>query len=1084
VPRRDDIKKILIIGSGPIVIGQACEFDYSGTQACKALREEGYKVVLVNSNPATIMTDPGLADATYIEPLTWQMIEKIIAKERPDALLPTLGGQTGLNCAMDLQANGVLEKYGVEMIGANAAVIAKAEERDQFKEAMEKIGLDVCLGYTVHTLEEARAALKEVGLPAVVRPSFTMGGSGSAIAYNRDDFDALVQNGLDQSPVTEVLIEESIIGWKEYEMEVMRDRDDNVVIICSIENFDAMGVHTGDSITVAPAQTLTDKEYQRMRDASLAVIREIGVETGGSNIQFAINPETGRMIVIEMNPRVSRSSALASKATGFPIAKIAAKLAVGYRLWELPNDITRKTKACFEPTIDYVVTKMPRFAFEKFPEADATLTTQMKSVGETMAIGRTFRESFQKALRGLEVGAFGFGSDNRDLWGTDLQPDIDEIKAKLGTPGAERVFYIRYALKAGMAIDEIRSLTNIDIWFLDHLAQIVEEEDRLIAIGSLEAMTRDDMWQAKRHGFSDRQLAKITSSTEAKVRARRLELGIRPVFKSVDTCAAEFEAYTPYYYSTYEAEDELPPRSDKKRVVILGGGPNRIGQGIEFDYCCCHASFALREIGYESVMVNSNPETVSTDYDTSDILFFEPLTIEDVLNICDAIKPDGVIVQFGGQTPLNLARGLQQAGVPIIGTSVDTIETAEDRERFQRLIDDLGLRQPPSGIARNMDEARREAKAIGFPALVRPSFVLGGRAMEICYDQAQFDRYVAEAFVVADGQPVLIDRFLEDATEVDVDAVADGTDCVIMGIMEHIEEAGVHSGDSACAIPPFSLTQPILQEIREATAKLAKRLQVVGLMNIQFAIKTDASEAALYVLEVNPRASRTAPFVAKATGVPVANIATKVMTGMSLQELGVTSEPIPRHVSIKESVFPFRKFAGVDIVLGPEMRSTGEVMGISEKFSLAFAKSQIAAGSVLPESGKIFISLMAGHKDAAKSLGKELHELGFELLATSGTAARLEQEGVKVTRVKKIAEGHPNLIDYLKNGDVQLILNTPSGKGARTDEGRIRAAAVQHGVPCITTIAAAEAAVRAMRATREAPLEVESLQGRYAASNA
>jgi carbamoyl-phosphate synthase large subunit len=1080
VPRRDDIKKILIIGSGPIVIGQACEFDYSGTQACKALREEGYEVVLVNSNPATIMTDPATADGTYIEPLTWPIIEKIIAKERPDALLPTLGGQTGLNCAMELEANGVLERYGVEMIGANAAVIAKAEEREQFKAAMEKIGLDVCNGKTVKTLEQARVVVQDVGLPAVVRPSFTMGGSGSAIAYNKDDFDSLVQNGLDQSPVTEVLIEESIIGWKEYEMEVMRDHDDNVVIVCSIENFDAMGVHTGDSITVAPAQTLTDKEYQRMRDASLAVIREIGVETGGSNIQFAIEPDTGRMIVIEMNPRVSRSSALASKATGFPIAQIAAKLAGGFLLWELPNDITQKTKACFEPTIDYVVTKMPRFAFEKFPEADATLTTQMKSVGETMAIGRTFRESLQKALRGLEVGAFGLGCDNRDCWGTESQPDADEINAKLSTPGAERIFYIRYALKAGMTIEEIFALTNIDLWFLDHLLQIVEEESRLIEIGSLDEVSRDDMWRAKRHGFSDRQIATITSTTESKVRAKRLELGVRPVFKSVDTCAAEFEAYTPYYYSTYEVEDELPPKGDKQRIVILGGGPNRIGQGIEFDYCCCHASFALREIGIESVMVNSNPETVSTDYDTSDMLFFEPLTIEDVLNICDAIEPDGVIVQFGGQTPLNLARGLMEAGVPIIGTSVEMIETAEDRELFQQLINELELRQPPSGIARSMDEARREAKAIGFPALVRPSFVLGGRAMEICYDQSQFERYVAEAFVAAEGRPVLIDRFLEDATEVDVDAVADGTDCVIMGIMEHIEEAGVHSGDSACAIPPFSLTQPILQEIREATAKLAKRLNVIGLMNIQFAIKEQEGRPTLYVLEVNPRASRTAPFVAKATGVPVANIATKLMTGMTLKELGILREPIPRHVSIKESVFPFRKFAGVDIVLGPEMRSTGEVMGISDKFSVAFAKSQIAAGSVLPESGKIFISLTSRHKDAATPIGKDLQALGFELLATTGTAARLEEGGVRVTRVKKLAEGHPNLIDYLKNDDVQLILNTPSGKGARTDEGRIRAAAVQHGVPCITTLAAAEAAVRAMQATREGPMEVESLQNRYA----
>ncbi|QEF99329.1 Carbamoyl-phosphate synthase large chain [Stieleria maiorica] len=1080
MPRRDDIKKILLIGSGPIIIGQACEFDYSGTQACKALREEGYEVVLVNSNPATIMTDPATADSTYIEPLTWQMVEKVIEKERPDALLPTLGGQTGLNVAMDLDANGVLEKYGVEMIAADAKVIAKAEERDQFKEAMEKIGLDVCRGHVVHSIEEARAAMEDVGLPAVVRPSFTMGGSGSAIAYNKDDFDALVKSGLDQSPVTEVLIEESIIGWKEYEMEVMRDKDDNVVIICSIENFDPMGVHTGDSITVAPAQTLSDKEYQRMRDASLAVIREIGVETGGSNIQFAIDPSSGRMIVIEMNPRVSRSSALASKATGFPIAKIAAKLAVGYRLWELPNDITKQTKACFEPTIDYVVTKIPRFAFEKFPEADATLMTQMKSVGETMAIGRTFRESLQKAMRGLEVGAFGLGSDNRDLWGTDEQPDLDTIRAKLGTPNAERVFYLRYAIKAGLSAQEVHSLTHIDPWFLDHLSQIIEHEDRIRALGSLDAIDRDQMWNAKRDGFSDRQIAHMLSSTELKVRERRLELGIRPVFKSVDTCAAEFEAYTPYYYSTYEIEDELPPKQDQKRVVILGGGPNRIGQGIEFDYCCCHASFALREIGYESIMVNSNPETVSTDYDTSDILFFEPLTIEDVLNICDATRPDGVIVQFGGQTPLNLARGLQEAGVPIIGTSVDTIESTEDRERFQALINELQLRQPPSGIARNMEEARKEVKRIGYPALVRPSFVLGGRAMEICYDKSQFERYVAEAFIVADGQPVLIDRFLEDATEVDVDAICDGEEAVIMGIMEHIEEAGVHSGDSACAIPPFSIPPHVLDELREATIKLAKSLNVVGLMNIQFAIKNEESGPTVYILEVNPRASRTVPFVAKATGIPVANLATKVMTGMTLSQLGITQEPIPKHVSIKESVFPFRKFAGVDIVLGPEMRSTGEVMGISKKFPLAFAKSQLAAGVTLPTEGKIFVSLSSRHKDSAVSLGKDLRALGFEILATSGTAARLESEGVPVTRIKKLAEGQPNLIDYLKNEDVALIMNTPNGKGARTDEGRIRAAAVQQGVPCITTIAAAEAAVRAMQAIRDDVMTVQSLQERYA----
>ncbi len=1080
MPRRDDIKKILLIGSGPIVIGQACEFDYSGTQACKALREEGYEVVLINSNPATIMTDPATADATYIEPLTWQMVEKVIAIERPDALLPTLGGQTGLNLAMELDAKGVLTKYNVELIGAKADVIAKAEEREKFKRAMETIGLETCLGETVRTLEHARKVLKMVGLPAVVRPSFTLGGSGSAIAYNRSDFDALVQNGLDQSPITEVLIEQSIIGWKEFEMEVMRDLDDNVVIICSIENFDAMGVHTGDSITVAPAQTLTDKEYQRMRDASIAVIREIGVETGGSNIQFAIHPTTGQMIVIEMNPRVSRSSALASKATGFPIAKIAAKLAVGYRLWELPNDITQKTKACFEPTIDYVVTKIPRFAFEKFPEADSTLMTQMKSVGETMAIGRTFKESLQKALRGLEIGAFGLGSDSRDLWGTESQPSDDEIRARLSTPRAERIFYMRYAMKAGMSIDEIYELTHIDRWFLDHMLQIVEQEDVIAKAGPLENWTRELFFYIKRFGFSDRQIGKLIGTNEWQVRARRIELGVRPVFKSVDTCAAEFEAVTPYFYSTYESEDELPPKGDKKRIVILGGGPNRIGQGIEFDYCCCHASFALREMGIQSVMINSNPETVSTDYDTSDILFFEPLTIEDVLNVCDAIDPDGVIVQFGGQTPLNLARGLQEAGVPIIGTSVETIEAAEDRELFSKLIDELGLRQPPSGIARNMTEARRAVKRIGFPSLVRPSFVLGGRAMEICYDQTQFDRYVAEAFIAADGQPVLIDRFLEDATEVDVDALADASRCVVMGIMEHIEEAGVHSGDSACAIPPYDLSATTMAEIREATARLAKRLSVIGLMNIQFAVKDEDGVPTLYVLEVNPRASRTVPFVAKATGVAVARLATMVMAGKTLDELEVFDEPMPRHISIKESVFPFRKFAGVDIVLGPEMRSTGEVMGVSPRFSLAFAKSQIAAGTVLPETGNVFISISSRHKESAVQLAKQIRDLGFNILATAGTASHIEAAGIPVTRVKKIVEGNPNLLDYLKNGEVQLILNTPSGKGARTDEGKIRAAAVQAGVPCITTLAAAEAAAGAMTALRQESLEVQSLQSRYA----
>jgi carbamoyl-phosphate synthase large subunit len=1080
VPRRDDIKKILLIGSGPIVIGQACEFDYSGTQACKALREEGYEVVLVNSNPATIMTDPGTAERTYIEPLTWEIVAKVIEIERPDALLPTLGGQTALNLAMQLEHHGVLEKYGVEMIGAKSHVIAKAEERDQFKKAMEKIGLEVCRGETVRTVDDARRVQADVGLPCVVRPSFTMGGSGSAIAYNKDEFDTLVRRGLDQSPITEVLIEESIIGWKEYEMEVMRDVDDNVVIVCSIENFDPMGVHTGDSITVAPAQTLTDKEYQRMRDASLAVMREIGVETGGSNIQFAIHPQTGRMIVIEMNPRVSRSSALASKATGFPIAKIAAKLAVGYRLHELPNDITRKTQACFEPTIDYVVTKIPRFAFEKFPEADATLTTQMKSVGETMAIGRTFKESFQKALRGLEVGGFGFGCDGKDLWGTANQPSMDDIRAKLATPNCERVWHLRYAIKSGMSLEEIHQLTFIDPWFLDQLFEIVEMEDELRKFSDVSQVDDATLRRAKRFGFSDRQLATLWSTSEMDVRKHRKSRGIVPVYKAVDTCAAEFEAYTPYFYSTYESEDETPPKQPGvKRIMILGGGPNRIGQGIEFDYCCCHASYALRELGIESIMVNSNPETVSTDYDTSDLLFFEPLTTEDVLNICDRVQPDGLIVQFGGQTPLNLARALSSAGAPIIGTSVDTIEAAEDREKFQQILHRLNLKQPANAIARTLSQARSEAAHVGFPALVRPSYVLGGRAMEICYDQAQFERYVAEAFVVAQGQPVLIDRFLEDATEVDVDAICDGHDVIVAGIMEHIEEAGVHSGDSACVIPPYSLPGPVVQEIREATHAMAKHLKVVGLMNVQFAVKKEDGKMNVYVLEVNPRASRTVPFVAKATGVPVAKIAAKVMTGMTLKELGIDRDPIPSHVSIKESVFPFRKFVGVDIVLGPEMRSTGEVMGISERFSIAFAKSQLAAGVVLPERGRIFLSVTQRHKEQVVGLAMRLSALGFELIATDGTARRLEEAGIPIQHVKKIAEGHPNLIDLLKNGEVALIMNTPSGKGARTDEGRIRAAAVQHGVPCITTIQAAEAAVRAMEALREEDMNVQALQDRF-----
>ena len=1082
MPRRTDIHRILLIGSGPIVIGQACEFDYSGTQACKALREEGYEVVLVNSNPATIMTDPALANRTYIEPLTWEFVAKVIERERPDAILPTLGGQTALNIAMELAKHGVLEKFQCEMIGANPEVIHKAEARDAFKLAMEKIGMAVCRGHVVHSISEGREALADLGLPCVVRPSFTMGGSGSAIAYNRNEFDSLVQNGLTLSPITEVLIEESIIGWKEYEMEVMRDVEDNVVIICSIENFDPMGVHTGDSITVAPAQTLTDKEYQRMRDASMAIIREIGVETGGSNIQFAIHPTDGRMIVIEMNPRVSRSSALASKATGFPIAKIAAKLAVGYRLWELKNDITQKTQACFEPTIDYVVTKIPRFAFEKFPEADSTLTTQMKSVGETMAIGRTFKESFQKALRGLEVGAFGFGADTKDLWYSDRRPDDEEIRSKLSRPNADRVWFLRYAMLSGMSLQEIYTITAIDPWFLDQLHQIVQMENELRQIGSLSKLSVEQMRLAKQTGFSDRQLATMLASDDQEVRDWRIARGIRASYKSVDTCAAEFEAYTPYYYSSYESEDETPPKQDgKKRVMILGGGPNRIGQGIEFDYCCCHASYALRQIGIESIMVNSNPETVSTDYDTSDLLFFEPLTTEDVLNIYDRMQPDGVIVQFGGQTPLNLARALADAGVPIVGTSVETIEDAEDREKFQKLIVELNLKQPANGIARTMEQARAEVQKIGYPCLVRPSFVLGGRAMEICYDNSQFDRFIAEAFVVAQGQPVLIDRFLEDAIEVDVDAVSDGTDVVIMGIMEHIEEAGVHSGDSACVIPSFTLSQDVLAEIRRATQAMAKRLRVVGLMNVQFAIKKEEDgQQHVYVLEVNPRASRTVPFVAKATGVPVANIATKVMVGKKLKELGIVSEPIPRSISVKEAVFPFRKFAGVDIVLGPEMRSTGEVMGISDDFAIAFTKSQIAAGTVLPTEGNVFLSIAARQRQGIDCLAKQLHDMGYKLLATTGTALEIEKAGIPVTRIKKLAEGNPNLIDYLKNDEVSLIINTPNGKGARTDEGRIRAASVQYGVPCITTLSAGRVAVEAMQAIRNKVVDVLSLQERFA----
>jgi len=1072
VPRRNDIKKILIIGSGPIVIGQACEFDYSGTQACKALREEGYEVVLVNSNPATIMTDPDTADRTYIEPITWQYVEEIIRVERPDALLPTLGGQTGLNTAMELSRRGILAKYNCEMIGAREDVIKRAEERDTFKQCMIQMGLEVPNSFVVRNMDDANEAVKVIGLPIIIRASFTLGGTGGGIAYNIEEFEDKVRRGIAISPIGEVLLEESIIGWKEYEMEVMRDNADNVVIICAIENFDPMGVHTGDSITVAPAQTLSDKEYQRMRDATIAVMRVIGVETGGSNVQFAINPRDGRMVVIEMNPRVSRSSALASKATGFPIAKIAAKLAVGYRLDEIPNDITRETLACFEPTIDYVVTKIPRWTFEKFPEADPTLTVQMKSVGETMAIGRTFRESLQKALRGLEIGHFGLGGGKKDLWGTDKQPSRDEIQSKLSTPNEARIFYLRYALKSGMSIDEIFNLCEIDPWFLRNLQQLVGIEDQIRQIGRLEDASPDLIRLAKKNGYSDAQLAFWWDCSQMEVRLHRKELGIVATFKQVDTCAAEFEAYTPYYYSTYEQEDETPAKQPgKKRIMILGGGPNRIGQGIEFDYCCCQAAFALKELGIESIMVNSNPETVSTDYDTSDYLFFEPLTTEDVLNICDRMQPDGVIVQFGGQTPLNLARALEAAGVNIIGTSPDMIDAAEDRSRFQAILERIGLRQPPNGIATNIEGARSAANRIGYPVLVRPSYVLGGRAMVICYDQQSLERYMAEAVDVSQDKPLLIDKFLEDAIEVDVDAISDGEITVIGGIMEHIEEAGVHSGDSACALPPYSLPASVVDEIRVATRALAAALEVRGLMNIQFAVKVDGDspEATVYVLEVNPRASRTSPFVSKAIGHSLAKIAAKVMAGCSLTSQGFTEEIVPKYSSVKESVFPFNRFMGVDIVLGPEMRSTGEVMGIDADFALAFAKSQIAAGSRLPLKGKIFISMAEVHKKRMIEPARKLRKMGYQLVCTSGTARVFQEAGLDVEVVRKVQEGRPNLLDLMANGEIQLIFNTPSGKGARSDEGRIRASSVSYGVPCVTTMPGCSAVVNALEALREHP---------------
>ena len=1071
MPKRTDIQKILIIGAGPIVIGQACEFDYSGTQACKALCEEGYQVVLVNSNPATIMTDPEMADRTYIEPITPESVEQILEVEKPDAVLPTLGGQTGLNVGMALYESGALNRHGCILIGATAEAIRKAEDRALFKQCIEEIGLESARSGLAHNLDEARTIRDDIGLPCVLRPSFTLGGSGGGIAYNREEFDRMVAYAIELSPVHSVLIEESVIGWKEYEMEVMRDGADNAVIVCSIENFDPMGIHTGDSITVAPAQTLTDKEYQRMRDASLAILRTIGVETGGSNVQFAINPRDGRMIVIEMNPRVSRSSALASKATGFPIAKIAAKLAVGFRLDEIRNDITRETPACFEPTIDYVVTKVPRWAFEKFPDADPVLTTQMKSVGEVMAIGRTFKESLQKALRGLEVGRFGLGCDKKDLWGTLRQPTDDEIKSRLAIPNTERVWYIRYAFLAGMDVDRVHTITGIDPWFLASIQELVQVEGKLRQARSLEAASDELIRLAKQHGFSDRQLATLWETTESEVRRDRQRRGIHAVFKLVDTCAAEFEAVTPYYYSTYEREDEARV-GDRPRVVILGGGPNRIGQGIEFDYCCCQAAFALKADGYEVVMVNSNPETVSTDYDTSDRLFFEPLTVEDVLNICERVRPQGVIVQFGGQTPLNLAKALEAEGVPIIGTSPESIDLAEDRERFRLVIERLGLRQPPNASATRCEEARRIAERIGYPVVVRPSFVLGGRAMEIVYDQHSLDRYMTEAVEASPEHPILIDKFLEDAIEVDVDAVCDGARTIVGGVMEHIEEAGIHSGDSACAIPPFSLPGSIIAELKTQTYALAMALEVKGLMNIQFAVK----DGDVYVLEVNPRASRTVPFVSKATGLNLAKVAARIMVGKSLDSQGVTTEPVPRYVSVKEAVFPFAKFPGVDIVLGPEMRSTGEVMGIDTDFASAFAKSQLAALSRLPSRGTVFVSVAERDREAVVPISRRLSSMGFRLIGTSGTVGTLHQHGIEITTIRKIREGRPNLLDHLANGTIDLIVNTPSGKGARTDEGRIRASAVSHGVPCITTIAGARAAVAAMERLSEGKLNVYALQ--------
>ena len=1070
MPKDTSIEKILLIGSGPIVIGQGCEFDYSGVQACKALKEEGYKVILVNSNPATIMTDPEFADRTYVEPVTPGIVEKIIERENPDALLPTLGGQTGLNTAMDLVREGVLDKYNVKLIGANAEAIEKGEDRLAFKEAMIKIGLDLPQSGVAHTISEALTISQEIAektekrFPLIIRPAYTLGGSGGGIAYNSEEFETIVNRGLDMSPVTEVLIEESLLGWKEFEMEVMRDCKDNCVVICSIENLDPMGVHTGDSITVAPAQTLTDKEYQIMRDASFAVIREIGVETGGSNIQFSICPETGRMIVIEMNPRVSRSSALASKATGFPIAKIAAKLAVGYTLDELPNDITRETPASFEPTIDYCVVKTPRFTFEKFPSADPTLTTQMKSVGEAMSIGRTFKEAMQKALRSLETGRFGLGADGKDI----PKSNAEELLSKIAIPNAERIFYLREAFSNGMSVNELFEITGIDPWFLKQLQQICESEEKIAS--NENGLT---IRKAKKLGFSDRQIAHLKGTTELEIRERRKNEGVIPTYRLVDTCAAEFEAFTPYYYSTYGDENEIRD-GDKKQVMILGGGPNRIGQGIEFDYCCVHAAFALKELGFETIMVNSNPETVSTDYDTSDKLYFEPLTFEDVLNIFEAEKPWGTIVQFGGQTPLNLAADLESNGVSVIGTSPKSIELAEDRKFFSALLDELNLKQAEAGTATSEEEAIGVAQRIGYPVLVRPSFVLGGRAMVIVYDDQELRSYMRSAVEASPERPVLVDRFLEDATEIDVDVISDGKTSVIGAIMEHIEQAGIHSGDSACVIPPFSISDQIKEEISTASKVLAKKLQVKGLMNIQFAVKDEE----LFVIEVNPRASRTVPFVSKTIGVPLAKLAAKVMAGETLKDLGFTKEIIPGHYSVKEAVFPFIKFPGTDIVLGPEMKATGEVMGIDSDLGMAYAKSQMAASCPLPLGGNVFISLKNRDKDKAKEIIKEYHELGFKLFSTDGTAKTIKDEGIPVTKLFKLAEQRrPNVLDMIKNGELDFVINTTSGdRNPREDEVTIRSSAIANGIPVMTNLNAAKASSMAIRSLKSLELKVKTLQ--------